>query len=125
MLINTKRCIMSFKDRLKQARTNKKISQQELAKRVGVHYTNIGRYERGEAVPSANVLNSLAQALDVTPDYLINGTLEDKADSAISDNELLIQFKKVEKLPEDKKKLVKEFLDAFLFKDNVQRQLVL
>ncbi|MDX9905907.1 MAG: helix-turn-helix transcriptional regulator [Bacteroidales bacterium] len=116
---------MSFKDRLKQARTNKKISQQELAKRVGVHYTNIGRYERGEAVPSANVLNSLAQALDVTPDYLINGTLEDKADSAISDNELLIQFKKVEKLPEDKKKLVKEFLDAFLFKDNVQRQLVL
>jgi len=41
------------------------------------------------------------------------------------DNELLIQFKKVEKLPEDKKKLVKEFLDAFLFKDNVQKQLVL
>jgi len=32
-------------------------------------------------------------------------------------DELLMQFKKVEKLPGDKKKLVKEFLDAFLFKD--------
>ena len=90
-----------------------------------LYYTNIGRYERGEAVPSANVLNNLAQALDVTPDYLINGTLEDKAENTISDNELLMQFKKVEKLPGDKKKLVKEFLDAFLFKDNVQKQLVL
>lgn len=114
---------MSFQERLKQARNNKKISQQELAKLVGVHYTNIGRYERGEAVPSANVFNKLAQSLDVTPDFLINGTLDDKAESSISDNELLIMFKKVEKLPADKKRLVKEFLDSFLFKDNVQRQL--
>ena len=114
---------MEFQDRLKQARNNNKISQQELAKLVGVHYTNIGRYERGEAVPSANVLNKLAQALNVTPDYLINGTLDDKAESTISDNELLIMFKKVEKLPDDKKRLVKEFLDSFLFKENVQRQL--
>jgi transcriptional regulator with XRE-family HTH domain len=71
------------------------------------------------------VLNNLAQALDVTPDYLINGTLEDKAENTISDNELLMQFKKVEKLPEDKKKLVEEFLNAFLFKDSVKKQLVL
>lgn len=116
---------MKFQERLKQARSEKKISQQELAKLVGVHYTNIGRYERGEAVPSAHVLNKLAQALDVTPDYLINGTLDDKADDSISDNELLIMFKKVEKLPAEKKRLVKEFLDSFLFKDNVQRQLAL
>jgi hypothetical protein len=33
----------------------------------------------------------------------------------------LIQFKKVEQLPQDKKKLVKEFLDAFIFKANVQQ----
>jgi len=91
-----------------------------LAKLVKVHYTNIGRYERGEANPSADVLNRLAQALDVSPDYLINGTLEDKAENTISDNDLLIQFKRVEKLPQDKKKLVKEFLDAFIFKTTVQ-----
>jgi Fe-S cluster biosynthesis and repair protein YggX len=43
----------------------------------------------------------------------------------ISDQELLIQFKKVEQLPEKKKQLVKEFLDAFLFKDNIKNQLML
>lgn len=78
-----------------------------LAKSSNVHYSNIGRYERGDAKPSAEVLNRIAQALDTSPDYLINGTLQDKAENMISDNELLIMFKKVEKLPKDKKRLVK------------------
>lgn len=116
---------MKLEQRLKQARTEKKISQQELAKLVGIHYTNIGRYERGEANPTTNVLNKLAQALDVSPDFLINGTLENKAENSISDTELLIQFRKVEQLPPDKKRLVKEFLDAFLFKDSIKAQLML
>ena len=116
---------MGFEKRLRHARNSKKISQQELADLVGIHLTNIGRYERGEANPNTNILNKLASALDVTPDYLINGTMEDKADNTISDQELLIQFKKVEQLPEKKKLLVKEFLDAFLFKDNIKKQLML
>lgn len=114
---------MSLADRIKQARKDKSLSQQALADLSNVHISNIGRYERGDANPSAEVLNRIAQALDVSPDYLINGTLQDKAENTISDNELLIMFKKVEKLPADKKRLVKEFLDSFLFKDNIQQQL--
>ena len=114
---------MALSDRLKQARKDKKLSQQELARISDVHYSNIGRYVRGDAQPSAKVLNRIAKALDISPDYLINGTIEDKAISTITDNELLIQFKKVEKLPESKKHLVKEFLDAFLFRYNIQQQL--
>jgi hypothetical protein len=54
-----------------------------------------------------------AIALDVTTGFLMNGTMHNKSEDAISDEELLSQFRKVEKLPLDKKKLVKEFLDAF------------
>lgn len=50
------------------------------------------------------------------------GTLQDKSADAISDEELLSQFRKIEKLPDDKKKLVKEFLDAFIFKVDLQKQ---
>ena len=114
---------MPLADRLKNARKDKKFSQQELARLSNVHYSNIGRYERGDAKPSAEVLNRLAQALDTSPDFLINGTLQDKAENSISDSDLLNQFKKVEKLPEDKKRLVMEFLDAFLFKSQVKQQL--
>jgi len=51
------------------------------------------------------------------------GTLQDKADNSITDQELLIQFKKVEKLSSEKKKLIKEFLDAFLLKSSLEKQL--
>ncbi len=114
---------MSLNKRLKDERKAKGLSQQKLAELTHTHYSNIGRYERGDAKPSAEVLNRIAQVLEVSPDYLINGTLEDKANSSIVDQELLNQFKKVEKFPSDKKKLVKEFLNAFILTTNLQQQL--
>jgi transcriptional regulator with XRE-family HTH domain len=107
--------------RILQSRKSKGLSQQELAKMAKVHFTNVGKYERETAVPSADVLNRIAKSLDVSPDFLLNGNLDDKAKNVITDNDLLMQFKKVEQLPNDKKKLVKEFLDAFIFKANVQQ----
>jgi transcriptional regulator with XRE-family HTH domain len=88
-----------------------------------VHFTNVGKYEHGEAVPAADILNRIDKALDVTTDYLLNGTLQDKSADAISDEELVSQFRKIEKFPDDKKKLVKKFLDAFIFKADLQKQL--
>jgi len=110
-------------DRLLEARKKKGISQQDLGKAAKVHFSNIGKYERGEATPAADILNRIAKALDVTTDFLMNGTMHNKSEEAISDEELLSQFRKVEKLPADKKKLVKEFLDAFIFKADLQKQL--
>ena len=111
--------------RLKEARTAKGVSQQDLAKLAKVHYTNIGRYERGDAVPSADVLNKIARALEVNPDYLMNGTLDNKASDMLKDERLLIQFKKIEELPEEKKSLLIEFLDGFIFKSTIHKQFLL
>ena len=88
-----------------------------------MHFSNIGKYERGEATPAADILNRIAKALEVSTDFLLNGTSHDKSADVISDEELLSQFRKIEQLPTDKKKLVKEFLDAFIFKADLQKQL--
>ena len=114
---------MSLADRLKKARTDKKLSQQQLAQNANVYYTNVGRYERGDAKPSADVLNRLANALEVSPDFLMNGTLDDKAQSSLSDQELLTQFKRIENMPEDRKRLLKEILDVFILKTDLQQKL--
>jgi len=116
--------VMNLNKRLKEERSKKGLSQQKLAELTETHYSNIGRYERGDAKPSAEVLNRIAQVLEVSPDFLINVTLQNKADNSISDQELLNQFKKVEKFPQDKKKLVKEFLNAFIITTNLQKQLI-
>jgi len=113
---------MEFKDRLKEARAKKGVSQSKLAKIIGVHVTNISRYERGENKPTSDVLTKLANALGTTTDFLMDGSLNDKAKNVISDKELLSQFQRVEKLSNEKKNIVKELLDAFLIKTDLQQQ---
>jgi hypothetical protein len=54
-------------------------------------------------------VNRIAKGLDVTTDYLLNGTMQDKSADAISDEELLSQFRKIEKLPDDKRNSLKSF----------------
>lgn len=69
---------MLFGDRLTQTRKKRKISQEELAKKLDVHAPIIGRYERNEVKPSIEVAAKIAEALGVSLDYL----------SGISDQEL-------------------------------------
>jgi hypothetical protein len=71
------------------------------------------------------VLAQLANALDVTTDYLMEGSVNDKAYSTISDKELLSQFQRVEKLPSEKKAVVKKLIEAFLLKTALQQKIAM
>jgi transcriptional regulator with XRE-family HTH domain len=113
---------MSLSERLKEARTKKGLSQSELAKKVKLHYTQIGRYENKGAQPSADILSKLADVLDVTTDFLMSGSQDDMAEG-ISDKELMTQFKRIAKLPKERKAIVKELLDAFLLKNDLKEKL--
>ena len=97
------------------------MSQTDLAKLVGIHYTQIGRYEKKGAQPSADVLNKLADTLGTTTDFLMNGSDDDVVSAQLTDKELLNQFKEVEKLNQEDKHLVKTFIDAFLTKRHIQK----
>ena len=79
-----------------------------------MHYTHIGRFERGISRPSGDTLKRLADALGISSDYLLEGSTEDAAKAKFEDRELLRQFQEVEQLPEEDKTVVKKLLDAFL-----------
>ena len=115
---------MSFAQRLKKERTDKGFSQTELAKLVGIHYTQIGRYEKKGAQPSADILSRLANALEVSSDFLTNGTSDDLAESSLADKELLNHFKAIEKMSDEDKNVIKKLIDAFITKAKL-KQLVL
>ena len=114
---------MSFSERLKNTRLNKNLSKSELAEATGIHYSQIGRYEDKGARPSADVLAKIANVLEVTTEFLLSGSKADLADNSLSDKELLNQFKIIEEFPNDKKQIIKELLDAFILKTNLQKQL--
>ena len=65
-------------------------------------------------------MKRLADTLDVSSDYLLNGSVEKAAKANFEDWELLRQFQEVERLPEEDKTVVKKLLDAFLIRKQLQ-----
>lgn len=109
-----------FSGRLRTLRKEKNLSQTELGQLAGLHYTHIGRFERGASRPGSDTLRRLADALGVSGDYLLEGAVEEAAKARFEDRELLKQFQEVERLPEADKHVVKTLLDAFLTKKHLQ-----
>jgi transcriptional regulator with XRE-family HTH domain len=60
-----------FPDRLRTAREHRQLNQSELAKRSGLQASAISHFETGTRKPSFDNLRRLADALDVTTDYLL------------------------------------------------------
>ncbi len=78
------------------------------------------RFERGISRPSGDALKRLADALDISSDYLLEGSTEDAATARFEDRELLRQFQEVEHLRDEDKTVIKKLLDAFLTKKHLQ-----
>ena len=97
------------------------MSQSDLADKVGVSYAQIGRYETKDAQPPAKTLTAMADALGVSPDYLIYGSTDEKAKTKLSDPELINQFKAIEEMDEEDKNVVKRLIDAFITKKKIQK----
>jgi transcriptional regulator with XRE-family HTH domain len=62
--------LRSFGQRLRALRLGQELSQAELARLIGRHQTAIGPYERDEYMPSRDVVEKLATALETSPEYL-------------------------------------------------------
>lgn len=112
-----------FAENLRQLRTDSGLRQAEFADSIGVHVTNLSKYERGKTLPSLEVAERMAQTLDVTLDELVHGPQEQRANAQISDQELLSLFSKAQQLNNDQKATVSELLSAFLFKAGIAKQL--
>lgn len=62
---------MSVGEKIKKLRKEKRWSQDELGLKVGVHGRHISRYENGKNIPCTEVVVKMAQAFNVSTDYLL------------------------------------------------------
>lgn len=99
---------MALGDNMMLLRKKKGISQAELGKMIGTSGDVIGRYERGDISPSIEVVSKIADALEVSMDYLIGKTkMELDADT-------MRRFEDISSLSEDNKKFVLNIIDMAL-----------
>ena len=118
--------VLDMKDfgiNLKRLRSEKGLSQEAFAAKIGVHVTNLSKYEREKSVPSLEIAEKMARSLNVSLDEMVYGKQDQKARTHITDDELLDLFNKTQDLSNDQKKTVVDLLSAFLLKANLKQQL--
>ena len=90
-------------------RDKKGISQTELADKCGVSRVMIGKYERGEAIPSVDAAKKIADALEVSLDFLVGEGINSKLDK-----HALKRLQDLELLEDDKKKTLFDLIDTYI-----------
>ena len=63
-----------FKDRLRTIRLEKGLTMVQMAEKLGISYPAYSQWERGVRNPKDSTLLKIAEALEVTPDYLTGQT---------------------------------------------------
>lgn len=99
-----------FSNRLKTLRMQKGLSQKAFAELIGLNPVQYNRYENKEVIPSTDTLAKLADALEISVDYLLEGQEEDAATANFEDKDLLKLFSEVEKLDKENKDYIKKVL---------------
>lgn len=84
------------------------MSQDEVGKLVNVHGAVIGRYERDEVKPSIEMATQLAEAMEVSLDYLVGST------DVLLEKTIVNRVLDIQKLKESEKLHVFALLDAFI-----------
>lgn len=64
-------------ERLKRARLDKKLTQEDLAEEIDVSVAFLSRVERGKSPINLKRLNQLCSLLDISEGYVLSGTSDD------------------------------------------------
>lgn len=70
--------LLEMGQRIKRARKEKSLTQEQLAEACNISVSFMGHIERGSRIPSIETLCALCRALDVSSDYLL-GLAEEAA----------------------------------------------
>ncbi len=65
---------MDFKDRLKELRVERNLSQMELSQKLGVSQSAVAKWELGKTEPTASAIIAIAKYFGETTDYILGVT---------------------------------------------------
>jgi transcriptional regulator with XRE-family HTH domain len=108
---------MDFAHRLATTRRSRSLTQQALADTVGIHVTQIRRYEAGTSQPTLDVLRALAIALSVTTDALVFTDTE----RGPTDTDLRLHLEALNQLDDDEKATVINLIESILLRHQARR----
>lgn len=108
--------LMSFSKRLTAVRKARGLTQQQMSEVIGIHLSQVKRYESGDTQPSLEVLRKIALSLNISADTL----LFDSDERGPSDD-FRMQFEALSQFSPDEQRVAKELLDSLILKHTANR----
>ena len=105
-----------FNDKMSQARKDKNLSRDELGKAIGTSGAIIGRYERGDMKPSIEIAAKIANALDISLDYLVGSSTY-----VFKDKKMVQRLEDIAKLSDEGKTFVLKMIDMAIQNEKTQK----
>jgi transcriptional regulator with XRE-family HTH domain len=104
---------LPFASILRNERKTKKITLRELSEKIGISYSSLGKYERGEYEPDIKTIIKLSSFFDVSVDYLLGLTpiKNYKTIGTLYDKNLINSIDQLDIDP-----AIKEGVEKFIFK---------
>ncbi|MGH0830877.1 helix-turn-helix domain-containing protein [Bacillus pretiosus] len=96
--------------KIAELRKNQKLSQYDLAERLGFSRGKLANYEQGQREPDYDTLKKIADYFEVSTDYLLgreNTKIE--PDNPLADPDLGLWFKDIKDASPDKQEELKQF----------------
>lgn len=91
--------LVNMGEKLKSLRTEKKLTQKQIADRIGLAISAVSSYESGTRYPSYDALIKLARIYHVSTDYLLGITDSRNIDvTGLEDDEIELIAQLVDKL---------------------------
>ena len=104
------------KDKLKELRNQKKLTQTELAQALNVSKGTIGNWEAGHRQPDHSALSKLADFFGVSVDYILDRENENsppKSDELSEEERIVVYMYRSLSTLDDKKAFISELMKRF------------
>jgi len=107
---------MKIGSTITRLRKERGLSREVLGTNAGTSGAVIGRYERDEITPSVEIANKIAQALDVSLDYLVGNN-----SVIVKDKKILERIEAIANMPTNEQNQVFNVIDALLRDYNAKK----
>ena len=110
---------MELQNKMKDLRRELGLTQKEFATKIGIHLSQIAKYESGVSIPSIPVLVKIARACQTSLDHIVFGVDKKLSKKArINDEELLDLLRRIDKFPKNKREKTKWAIKGIISSDN-------
>ncbi|MFM8913411.1 MAG: helix-turn-helix domain-containing protein [Flammeovirgaceae bacterium] len=105
-----------FGTKVAQLRKERDMSRDELGEKVGTSGAIVGRYERGDMKPSIEIAAKIAEALDVSLDFLMGLSSE-----LVKDKKMVNRLEDIKKLPDTERNKIFDYIDLIIRDTKIKR----